>query len=1255
MTWYLDGVNLSTLAWNIKQRSAGWSTPSKESGNVRVPGRHGAFWVKGKTFDEGNLSLSMWAIGCNHDGSMPNSEDGQLKVRNHLDTLTGMFANNQRLLNLRHIQHTSMGMLNMTTNPRMVSSGSSGQVLATNYIQDVERSDTQNSVISTNLVTNPLLKGRTDQKKVVTEELYPDPLLNLGSTTAATSKLRGYFYPIVQDVATKNRFFTPINGFNNYTGPHGLGYIDQSKTITFPGDAWIGEFGRQVWADRTQGVFFLAEMKIASTATPNTISMSVTPSISYDGEAYTAGSVVGPFTLTKNYSWVAIPASALPSMAAGPSTFWVKYGLRILGGSSWAAGNAIHIRRLTIQDAPVAGNPWRTSTSASLMFIGGDTPGTINRAGNSSLGWSDVVKNSATGWEPVLTGSTSTTSPYAFTHAKTASAGKGEVQFIVYGGTSNTFRRVLPTATETITGTKAWGTLTTASGTTTVRVTERTGSAGSYTYTTVSSTTVGSGSFTTPTFTSTAGKTYCLEVVVPSGTGFNAASILKEAHVSNGLLNTSVPSRATSISQNGSTVIPTGTFGSTTLVGSTYTPYGATTGIPATDASLYTQQGVNWNSEAGGLLGEGGTVALPKCSLPISTTPSTVSVHIKAKLVASTGTVPSGSATGKLYVYNASGALSQTLPFTLTGLSAQESSHTYTATVSETMSAVSADVVYDNTSAPQTNILVTQFHLMHNKPAQVESFTGSSVVMSSGSWSQAPVWTGTPFFSTSQLISPLPKSWGVQGFVGFEGDGRTLQFTGSDISVKAAVPVGSVLIGYQRGTHTVDYAVSVKFNGIGTSYPLGNITSGTSYVQSVVTAPAGVTSLTFTTTAVGSVKTLKDLTAIMSTSSAYPLPSPSGWSGFLPQAIPSLSLSTNPDDTYPSIAASRNLDQTLSLVTGNVLGWTGPLLGGGFLPVPATGSTQEVISDPIDVSSSNFLSIAAQVRLNSISSSGKIQIVIQAASTTNAANNVWTTLSTTSVTSIDRTVRVPDISMIGMDVARLKVVTLNTGPSIPVSGTIGIIRGITMAPSIVALGATFPGVFMGALDMDGVSPYRGTIRQTWVEVVESIDMSSSAYGTMAEFNVNLVVPGAFWEDVYSTTTTETASPGTTSGYLMFDQFGGATASTDDALVEISPLSGTITSLRISDRGSGNFLVYDGPAQTRIVIDSKLSQVMDAKGNSILRYVPTTGGGSILPITPYFHSISDVLPDHASGVPIMDWECNVPIKVTVTGNRKYLIA
>ena len=240
-------------------------------------------------------------------------------------------------------------------------------------------------------------------------------------------------------------------------------------------------------------------------------------------------------------------------------------------------------------------------------------------------------------------------------------------------------------------------------------------------------------------------------------------------------------------------------------------------------------------------------------------------------------------------------------------------------------------------------------------------------------------------------------------------------------------------------------------------------------------------------------------------------------------------------------------------------------------------------------------------------------------------------------------------------VVRVSIEVNNVTPPTTRSGTAAIVDGVAIVTSPGTLGSNFPGYFVGVRGSDGVSQYMGHIRQTFVEVVESIDMESQAYGTIAEFNVNLVVPSAFWEDVYDTTQQISAVGASKTGTMLFSSFKGATAPMQDVIIEITPVSGSITELTLEDKASGNFVKYSGPAQGRIIINSKLSSVVDVNSKSIIRYISGIGSSNIMTLTPYSPAIGEGISEYMEGVPVVNWSSNVPVRVKVTGRRKYLLA
>lgn len=159
MAWLIDDIDLSTFAFNISNRSAGWSVPARRGSNLTIPGRHGTQWVANKPFDEGSTTLSMWALGANEDGSMP--DDGNLRrmCRFNLDKLTAIFGQTSRLLNVVQVESAAYGGKNMVANPSFEAAQSVNQFTYQNSILNPAGRGTSSQTLLTNIFPNPNMVG----------------------------------------------------------------------------------------------------------------------------------------------------------------------------------------------------------------------------------------------------------------------------------------------------------------------------------------------------------------------------------------------------------------------------------------------------------------------------------------------------------------------------------------------------------------------------------------------------------------------------------------------------------------------------------------------------------------------------------------------------------------------------------------------------------------------------------------------------------------------------------------------------------------------------------------------------------------------------------------------------------------------------------------------------------------------------------------------------------------------------------------
>ena len=161
MGWFVDGVDLSTYAFNVQNRSASWSMPARRGENVVVPGRHGRRWNDRKPFDEGSLTLNMWAVGAEEDGSMPFDGDRRRKCLENIKKLTGVFGQSGRLLEVVRSESSQGTITNLIPNP----SGEGPTVpvvidqnLVRNPAFDGNYSLTTEETVARNYVRNPTAK-----------------------------------------------------------------------------------------------------------------------------------------------------------------------------------------------------------------------------------------------------------------------------------------------------------------------------------------------------------------------------------------------------------------------------------------------------------------------------------------------------------------------------------------------------------------------------------------------------------------------------------------------------------------------------------------------------------------------------------------------------------------------------------------------------------------------------------------------------------------------------------------------------------------------------------------------------------------------------------------------------------------------------------------------------------------------------------------------------------------------------------------
>ena len=196
MTWIIDDIPLSTLAFNISNRSAAWKVPGKRGDNLVIPGRNGSQWVPNKPFEPGQLSLSMWAIGSDEDGNLPAHGDLARQARDNLDKLTALFAQSHKLLNVVKVQGKAFGVRNIATNPSFEGSETSSLAYSNHIVNPSFRKMTSRA-LTQNLFLNPDFKSlvKPDPWIQTAKVLNPDPFNKFYRSSVAVNTGSNYFYP----------------------------------------------------------------------------------------------------------------------------------------------------------------------------------------------------------------------------------------------------------------------------------------------------------------------------------------------------------------------------------------------------------------------------------------------------------------------------------------------------------------------------------------------------------------------------------------------------------------------------------------------------------------------------------------------------------------------------------------------------------------------------------------------------------------------------------------------------------------------------------------------------------------------------------------------------------------------------------------------------------------------------------------------------------------------------------------------------
>jgi len=199
--WVADGVDLSTYATNISNRAAGWAVPGRRGANVELPNQHGARHVRNKVYEQGSLSLSMWAVGCLTDGTFPETPSRAEVCRENLERLIHVLTKpGGGLVDLQRIESPGFGAVNKMPNPG--SEGfTSGPVLYRNEVVNPRGQVVSAQPMHMNMHPNPNLVTKS-AFQVTGENLVMDPTSKAYRSATPLALETNYFWPSAMEFTT---------------------------------------------------------------------------------------------------------------------------------------------------------------------------------------------------------------------------------------------------------------------------------------------------------------------------------------------------------------------------------------------------------------------------------------------------------------------------------------------------------------------------------------------------------------------------------------------------------------------------------------------------------------------------------------------------------------------------------------------------------------------------------------------------------------------------------------------------------------------------------------------------------------------------------------------------------------------------------------------------------------------------------------------------------------------------------------------
>lgn len=223
--YIVDGVTLSTYAFAIATWTGRGGIPPIRGENLPISQRPGTIWTP-KEHDQREETWSMWAVGCNEDGTFPTEHSRRAQFNANMDKLRRLFGKRRSQLVLQRtillpapdapgeveVEQHALGECVNTLDPTMMAGATRATFSATiRFADPYWYGDDEEFVVGVDTILN---RGSATAKKVTAT--LTGPLAYPRILVAETgSELRlNYAIPAGRVVTVDTDLFTVVDDLN---------------------------------------------------------------------------------------------------------------------------------------------------------------------------------------------------------------------------------------------------------------------------------------------------------------------------------------------------------------------------------------------------------------------------------------------------------------------------------------------------------------------------------------------------------------------------------------------------------------------------------------------------------------------------------------------------------------------------------------------------------------------------------------------------------------------------------------------------------------------------------------------------------------------------------------------------------------------------------------------------------------------------------------------------------------------------------